>query len=72
MVIIIRTRQNRTLLRRLLPRPRRHAAGDGHPRQSAGQDEFPEVELIHGLDAERLKQAHMIVASPGIALATRS
>ena len=31
---------------------------------------FPEVELIHGLDAERLKQAHMIVASPGIALAT--
>lgn len=36
-----------------------------------GKDELPpEVELIHGLDAERLKQAHMIVASPGIALAT--
>ena len=30
----------------------------------------PEVELIHGLDADLLKQAHMIVASPGIALAT--
>ena len=30
----------------------------------------PEVELVHGLDGERLLQAHMIVASPGIALAT--
>ena len=30
----------------------------------------PEVELVHGLDGDLLKQAHMIVASPGIALAT--
>lgn len=38
-----------------------------------GKDQLPpEVELIHGLDGERLKQAHMIVASPGIALATPS
>ncbi|MGL5451868.1 MAG: UDP-N-acetylmuramoyl-L-alanine--D-glutamate ligase [Aeromonas sp.] len=30
----------------------------------------PEVELIHGLDAERLMGAEMIVVSPGMALAT--
>ena len=36
-----------------------------------GKDQLPpEVELIHGLDEALLKQAHMIVASPGIALAT--
>ncbi|MDO2948238.1 UDP-N-acetylmuramoyl-L-alanine--D-glutamate ligase [Aeromonas simiae] len=36
-----------------------------------GRDQLPpEVELVHGLDEERFKQAHLIVASPGIALAT--
>ncbi|WP_421185948.1 UDP-N-acetylmuramoyl-L-alanine--D-glutamate ligase [Aeromonas enteropelogenes] len=36
-----------------------------------GKDQLPPgVELVQGLDAELLKQAHMIVASPGIALAT--
>ena len=32
-----------------------------------GKDQLPaEVELIHGLDGELLKQAHMIVASPAL------
>lgn len=36
-----------------------------------GRDQLPpEVELVQGLDGERLNQAHLIVASPGIALAT--
>lgn len=36
-----------------------------------GRDQLPAgVELVQGLDRERLKHAHMIVASPGIALAT--
>lgn len=36
-----------------------------------GRDQLPpDVELVQGLDGERLNQAHLIVASPGIALAT--